>query len=385
MNSPPSSPPSAPPIKLPVAILGATGAVGQRFLALLADHPWFTIKHLIASDRSAGKTYAEATQWVLETPMPSQFAGMTVEQLDLDRLGGITIAFSALSASIAGDIETRLAAAGLIVFSNAAPHRMAPDVPLVIPEVNPDHLFLVGSQDHSNDGAVITNPNCSTVGLVLALAPLYRAFGIRRVSVVTEQALSGAGLVNGALMHLEDNVIPFIPGEEEKLAQETGKLLGKLKVSGSSTSDAEAVPDVDIEHASFPVSATCTRVPVRDGHLLAISLELETPASAQQIQEAWTNFRGLPQERELPSAPAAPLHVLEEQDAPQPSKHRNLEGGMAASIGRLRPDLFYGEEAGPEDARRGWKFITLSHNTVRGAAGGSILNAETWLAMTEAT
>lgn len=370
--------PSEAQAQIPVAILGATGAVGQRFVAMLAGHPWFVVKHLFASERSAGKTYAQATNWILETALPIEFAEHPVESLDLDELGdlgGVAIAFSALSAAVAGEIETSLASAGLLVFSNAGNHRMDRDVPLVVPEVNADHLALASCQSHASNGAIITNPNCSTIGLVLSLAPLHHAFGIRRVSLVTSQALSGAGLVNGALLKLDDNVIPFIGGEEEKLATETGKILGDLNLETAK----DGMPLFEIESASFPVSATCTRVPVTNGHLLSVSVELEEPASEEEVLDAWRNFKGIPQDRELPTAPAAPLHVLDDKDGPQPAKHRDLENGMAASVGRLRPDAFYGE-SGPK--QRGWKYITLSHNTIRGAAGGSLLNAELWLAMT---
>ena len=370
---------SSPTPKIPVAVLGATGAVGQRFLAMLANHPWFVVERLFASEQSAGKTYAQAVSWVLETPLPDEFADRQVESLGpglLSKLDDIPIAFSALAASIAGDVETLLADAGLLVFSNASNHRMDVDVPLVIPEVNPDHFALASCQSRTNGGAIIANPNCSTIGLVLSLAPLYHAFGIRRVSLVTSQALSGAGLVDGAILKLNDNVIPFIEGEEGKLATETGKLLGDLNVGISD----DGTPNFKVENATFPVSATCTRVPVTNGHLLSVSIELEEPATQQEIEAAWTDFQGLPQERILPTAPNAPIHVLKDRNGPQPAKHSNLENGMAASVGRLRPDAFYGENG---SKRRGWKFITLCHNTIRGAAGGALLNAELWLAMTE--
>lgn len=361
-------PPRSP---IPVAVLGATGAVGQRFLAQLADHPWFQIVRLFASPRSAGKPYRQAVSWVLESPMPPTLGALQVEALpDCSQgLGEVRIAFSALGAELAGSLELELSKAGVQVFSNASSHRMDPAVPLVVPEVNPDHLALA-SREQSEQGGIITNPNCSTIGLVMALGPLQHAFGLRRVSVVTEQALSGAGLIGGAFMQLQDNVLPFVPGEEEKLATETGKLLGKLE---------DSINGPRVVHADFPVSATCTRVPVRDGHLICVSIELEQPATGEELLKLWSEFRGLPQKLQLPSAPKRPLIVLEAQDAPQPALHRDLEAGMAASIGRLRPDTLYGEPLGTT-SRRGWKFITLSHNTIRGAAGGSVLNAELWLA-----
>ena len=358
-----------PKTSIPVAILGATGAVGQRFLALLDEHPWFRVERLFASEESAGKTYAEAVDWALETPLPKQFAGLGVELLNPDDLGGLVVAFSALSPDVAGELEAKVADAGLLVFSNAGSHRMDADVPLIVPEVNADHFALATGQQRS--GVIITNPNCSTVGLVLALAPIYRAFGLRRVSVVTQQALSGAGLIDGKLMELEGNVIPFIRGEEVKLAIEPGKLLGELMTNLGDGS----LPEFEIEHAEFPVSATCTRVPVTNGHLLSVQVEFDEPVTKDDVLDAWARFQGLPQTEHLPSAPARPVHYLDEDSAPQPALHVNLESGMAASIGRLRPDGVYGE-VGPK--RRAWKFITLSHNTIRGAAGGSILNAELW-------
>jgi aspartate-semialdehyde dehydrogenase len=362
------TPPTSP---LSVAILGATGAVGQRFIQQLEKHPWFKITRLFASPRSAGKPYGEAVNWVLDRPLSADLAQLQVEALPLagEGLGETRIAFSALTADLAGEVETQLAASGVHVFSNASSHRMDSLVPLVVPEVNPDHLELVPEAARQG-GSIITNPNCSTIGLVMALGPLLRNYGIRRVSVVTEQALSGAGLVDGGFMKLENNVLPLVSGEEEKLATETGKLLGTL----------EDTPEgLRVRHARFPVSATCTRVPVRDGHLICVSVELEQAATREELLQTWSEFRASAQELKLPSAPAHPLIVLDAPDAPQPALHCDLEGGMAASIGRLRPDTLFGEPA-KSTKRRGWKFITLSHNTVRGAAGGSVLNAELWLA-----
>ncbi|MFT7487055.1 MAG: aspartate-semialdehyde dehydrogenase [Candidatus Paceibacteria bacterium] len=355
-----------PPSPLPVAILGATGAVGQRFLCCLKNHPWFRIERLFASPRSAGKTYAEAVSWVLPEPIPTAFATLEVEALPAAGagLGIVRLAFSALDAGLAKDVESDLARSGITVFSNASSHRMDEQVPLVVPEINPGHLAL-GRQACTNGGAIITNPNCSTIGLVLAIGPLHEPFGIRRVSVVTQQARSGAGLVAGSFMELENNVLPFIPGEEAKLATETLKLLGELK-------------EGRIAPASFPVSATCTRVPVTEGHLICVSIELENPVTREELIKTWTQFRSLPQTLNLPTAPVRPVHWLEANDAPQALLHADLEDGMAISIGRLRPETLFGEPI-EEPRRRGWKFITLSHNTIRGAAGGSVLNAELWL------
>jgi len=365
----------------PVALLGATGAVGQRFVAQLAGHPWFRLARLFASEKSAGRTYGEAAPWNLETMLPEEAATLRVEAATPEALAalateGIAVAFSALDASFAEELERACAAGGTHVFSNAASHRLDPRVPLVVPEVNAEHLALFGEQVWHHpaaragrvSGQLVTNPNCSTIGLTLALAPLIARFGLRRVGLVSLQALSGAGLVDGRLRTLVDNVIPFIAGEEEKLAVETRKILGRL---GAGT-------PLVIEPSHVSVSATCTRVPVTDGHTLVVSIELEEPATASELRALFATFRARPQELGLPSAPGQPVHYLAEDDAPQPMLHRNLEAGMAASVGRLRPETLFGEPSlqNDERARRGWKFVTLSHNTIRGAAGGSLLNAE---------
>ena len=265
--------------KTPVAILGATGTVGQRFLTLLEDHPWFEVTALTASERSQGKPYRDAARWVQATPLPERFAGMevlpTAPPLDCP------LVFSALDASVAGDVETAFAQAGHLVVSNAKSHRLDADVPLVIPEVNPAHLELARRSPHA-PGAIVANPNCSTIGLVLALKPLADAFGIKKVSVVTMQAISGAGLPGVASYEIADNVVPYIPGEEDKMQAETRKILGD---------------------DNLILSAQCNRVPVLDGHLQCVSVELDRKADETELRDAWERFEAEPQKLDLPSAP----------------------------------------------------------------------------------
>lgn len=345
--TPPLPPPARP---IPVALLGATGAVGQRFVRLLDGHPWFRLERLCASERSAGRPYAEVVRWRLPGAPPRAVAERLVEPPPREGVAE-PLVFSALDASVAGELERACAGAGSLVVTNARNHRMDADVPLLVPEVNADHLGLLARGDRGA-GAIVANPNCSTIGVTLALAPLARAFGVRRAHVVTLQARSGAGLVGGDWLPLEDDVVPYIAGEEDKLETETAKILGALEGGA-------------IGPAGLAVSAQCNRVPVLDGHVACVSVELERAAEASEIVDAWRAFRGRPQELELPSAPRRPLHVIDTEDGPRPALHRDLEGGMAASVGRLRPCPLLG-----------WKFVTLSHNTVRGAAGGAILAAE---------
>ena len=334
--------------RIPVAILGATGSVGQRFVSLLANHPWFKIAHLTASERSAGKPYGEAVRWLQQAPLPREIAAMPL--LPTEPFA-VPLAFSAMDAAAAGPAEAAFARAGVLVVSNAKSHRYDADVPLLVPEVNAEHLAAASLQQYGA-GAILTNPNCSTIGIVLALKPIADAFGLRRVHVVTLQAVSGAGLPGVPSFEILDNVIPYIADEEEKIERETLKILGGF--------DGKAFKD-----ASIVVSAACHRVAVIDGHTLAISVETERKASTAEIRAAWEDFRAEPQELGLPSAPQRPIHYHERSDAPQPRLHRDLEGGMATSIGRLRPCANFGH-----------KFVALSHNTVRGAAGGAILVAE---------
>lgn len=347
---------SAPAGRLPVAVLGATGQVGQRFLSLLAAHPWFEVRAVTASPGSAGRRYAEAVRWTQTAPIPETARDLALAATEPAAAEGCALAFSALDSAAAADAEVEFARAGLVVVSNASSHRMDPDVPLVVPEVNPDHLDLADLQRHGEGGGrggvILTNPNCSTIGLVLALAPLDRAFGVERVHAVTLQALSGAGFPGVPSLLATDNVVPFIAGEEAKVETEPRKILGRF------TGRA-------IEPHPLTVSAACNRVPVVDGHTLCVSVKLGRRAALEEVREAWRSFRGEPQERRLPSAPEPPVVVLDGDDQPQPRLHRDLGGGMAVAVGRLRPcpllDL---------------RFVALSHNTVRGAAGGAILLAE---------
>jgi aspartate-semialdehyde dehydrogenase len=337
--------------KTEVGILGATGTVGQRFVQLLEDHPWFTATWLAASDRSAGKSYREAMSWQLEGAPPANVAARTVEECVPGR--GPKLVFSSMASNLAGDIEREFAQAGHIVVSNSGHYRMEPDVPLLVPEINPDHLGLLPIQRRQRgwSGAIVTNPNCAAVTVVMALAAL-KPFGLRRGVVTTLQAVSGAGYPGVPSLDALGNVIPYIGGEEEKVESETQKILGDL--------DGES-----IRALPMTLSATCTRVPAIDGHLATISLEFEREVTREQIVEALSGFRGVPQERELPSAPRRPVHVMEAPDRPQTRKDAGLERGMAASVGRIRPcPVFH------------WKLVALSHNTLRGAAGAAVLNAE---------
>lgn len=347
--------------RIPVAVLGATGSVGQRFLQLLARHPWFRVAEITASDRSAGKPYAEAADWYQDAALPPEIARLVVQRTDpaAEPLRS-PILFSALDAAVADQVEAPFAAAGHCVVSNARSHRMDADVPLMVPEVNAEHLALLDRQRFAlvegRRGGIITNPNCSTIGLTLALKPLHDAFGLEAVHVVTMQAVSGAGIPGVPSMQILDNLVPFIGGEEEKLEQETLKILGRL--------DGDA-----ITNASIRVGAACNRVPVIDGHTECVSVKLARPATQGQVRAAFEAFRGEPQRLQLPSAPAQPIHYLDARDRPQPRLDRNRDGGMATTIGRLRPCPLFD-----------YKFVLLSHNTLRGAAGGSILVAELALA-----
>ncbi len=339
--------------RVPVAVLGATGAVGQRFVALLEGHPWFEVREVQASARSAGKSYGDAVQWMLPTPIPEDVA-----KLRVGRVGesvAAELCFSALDTSIALDLERELAGQNKIVCSNASAWRMDPCVPLVVPEVNPEHLALMDAQTDW-PGTILTNPNCSTIGLTLALRPLQVAFGIESVSVVTLQALSGAGRPTASALDVLGNVVPFIPGEGEKLERETLKILGELTAQ-------------QIRPASFSVGAQCNRVPVLDGHMLCVTVDLTEQVSEAQLCSAWSEFAGAAAGLGLPSAPTPVVILHEEESGPQPRLHIDAGRGMAVHVGRVR---HRGEGS--------WQFVSLSHNTVRGAAGGSILLAELALA-----
>jgi len=338
--------------KVPVGILGATGVVGQRFVQLLEHHPWFEVAWLAASDRSEGRAYGEAARWRMKTALPSRVAEMRVSPAKPE--GAPRIIFAALDSSIAAELEPRFAEAGCAVVTNSSALRMQSDVPLVIPEVNPDHIALIDIQPwrKKSGGFVVTNSNCSAMGLVLALAPLHRQFGIETIMAVTMQAVSGAGYPGVPSLDILGNVIPYIAKEEEKMEEETGKLLGKLDGS-------------KIVQASFSMSAQCNRVAVEDGHTESIAVKLTKKVSAEQIIRAWSEFRGAAQELNLPSAPKNPVQYLTAPDRPQPRFDVDAGNGMTTTVGRLRP-------CGVLD----WKFTLLSHNTIRGAAGAALLNAE---------
>jgi aspartate-semialdehyde dehydrogenase len=339
--------------RIPVAILGATGSVGQRFIQLLARHPWFRVHEVIASDRSAGKSYLDAADWRLETLVPDDVAGLTVKSL-----GGeleSRLLFSGLDSSVAGEAEDDYADRGCAVISNSRNHRMAADVPLLIPEINPEHLEAIELQRgrRAGGGYIVTNPNCSVMGMAIALAPLERTFGIESVHITTMQAISGAGYAGVPSYAILDNVIPYIGGgEEEKIETEPRKILGGWREGAF----------VD---APMTISAQVNRVPTIDGHLMTMSVRLRNKASLAAVRETLESFTGEPQRLGLPSAPQRPIHYIDAPDRPQPRLDRDREGGMAVSVGRLRacPILDF-------------RLVALVHNTIRGAAGAAVLNAE---------
>jgi aspartate-semialdehyde dehydrogenase len=339
--------------KMKVAILGATGTVGQKFITLLADHPWFEIAELVASERSAGKTYKEACAWKQNGPIPANIAGLKVKSLAA-RLES-PVLFSGLDSSVAGEAEERYANQGHVVISNSRNHRMGNHVPLVIPEINPDHFSMISRQEH--DGAIITNSNCSTMFLAMALAPLHETFGVEAVQVTTMQAISGAGYPGVSSYDILGNIVPYIGGEEEKMEIEPQKILGTLV-------------DGRVSYANFAVSAQCNRVPVVDGHTETLSLSLRKKASLEEVKSVMAGFRGLPQELKLPSAPEHPILFIDEEDRPQPARDVWLENGMATIVGRLRPCNVLD-----------YRMVILGHNTLRGAAGAAVLNAEAMLRM----
>ncbi len=327
--------------------------VGQRFVSLLENHPWFDLAWIAASDRSAGKKYAEACNWRLRTPMPERVAAMTVHECR-PAAHSPQLLFASLDSKVAGEVEREFAQAGHVVVSNSSNYRMEADVPLLIPEVNPGHLALVRRQrkERGWKGMIVTNPNCTTVGLVMSLAPLEVTFGLEKVLMTSMQAVSGAGYPGVPTLDIMGNVIPHIANEEEKVERETHKLLGKLI-------------DGRVQPATCVVSAHCNRVPVEDGHTETVSVSLKKKASLADLINAWRQFRSVPQERALPSAPAHPIVVREEKDRPQVRLDVETEHGMAAVVGRLRPCPVLQ-----------FKYVALSHNTIRGAAGAALLNAE---------
>lgn len=339
--------------KISVGILGATGTVGQRFVQLLADHPWFQVTALAASDRSVGQRYADACHWLLPTPMPEAVRDLVVQPIE-PPLDECRLVFSALPSGVAQSTEERFARAGVAVCTNAAPHRMGADVPLLIPEVNPDHTALIDVQRKRRGwkGLIVASANCSTTQLVLGLKPLRDAFGLRRLSVVTMQAVSGAGYPGVPSLDILGNVVPFIPNEEDKVEEEPPKLLGTLRDGG-------------IAPAPFVVSAQCNRVPVRDGHTECVSVEFEREPEVDEVIAVLEGFRGPPEAASLPSSPPRPILVRREPDRPQPIRDCKEGRGMSVVVGRVRPcPVFH------------TRFVLLGHNTVRGAAGGSIHNAE---------
>ena len=338
--------------RVEVGVLGATGMVGQQFIRFLQGHPWFEVTWLGASWRSAGKKYIEAANWTLDGGVPESIAGQTVHEAK-PKEGAPKLMFSAMDASVAGEIEQAFAGAGHFVVSNSRNHRMEPDVPLLIPEVNAEHLAIIPAQRKNRgwDGAIVTNPNCSTITMALGLAPL-KPFGIRKILGATMQAISGAGYPGMPSMDIVGNVVPFIKNEEEKMESETQKILGDYA-------------DGKIEHLPAAVSAHCNRVAVVDGHTVAVSVELDQRPGVDALVDAIASYRGIPQQKNLPSAPRQPVHVMLDDYRPQPRKDALLENGMAVSVGRIRecPILDY-------------KMVILGHNTIRGAAGAAVLNAE---------
>ena len=339
--------------RIPVAVLGATGSVGQRFIQLLARHPWFRVHEVVASDRSAGKTYHDAADWRLETLVPDDVAALTVKSL-----GGeleSRLLFSGLDSSVAGEAEDDYANRGCAVISNSRNHRMAADVPLLIPEINPGHLDAIELQRKRRPGRgyIVTNPNCSVMGMAIALAPIEQQFGVEAVHVTTMQAISGAGYAGVASYAILDNVIPYIGGgEEEKIETEPRKILGGWSEN-------------KFTDAPMKISAQVNRVPTIDGHLMTLSAKLRRKASLDEVRAALESFSGEPQRLGLPSAPQRPIHFIDAPDRPQPRLDRDREHGMAVSVGRLRPCPILD-----------FRLVALVHNTIRGAAGAAVLNAE---------
>lgn len=338
--------------RIPVGILGATGTVGQRFVARLADHPDFRIAALAASEKSAGKRYGEACRWRLAAPAPAEIEATVLRRAEPDL--PCEIVFSALDAETAREIEPRFAAAGRFVFSNASAHRMEEDVPLLVPEVNAEHAALLPAQRERRGwtGGLVTNPNCSATELAMALAPLDRSFGVVEALVTTMQAVSGAGYPGVPSLDALGNIIPDIPGEAGKIESETRRILGRF-------ADGRVVP------AEIRISASTYRVPVEEGHTQSVSVRLARKADAAALVSAWNDFRGTPEVASLPSAPPRPIRYLDAPQQPQPRPWSERDGGMVVYIGGLRRCSILD-----------WKFTVVASNTVRGAAGGSVLNAE---------
>jgi aspartate-semialdehyde dehydrogenase len=325
--------------------------VGVRFIELLANHPWFKLEALAASERSTGRKFNDVVRWLPQASLSQNLLEMEVKPVDPKVLEDVDVVFSALPAEVAGDIEVKFAEAGFAVFSNARSHRMDEDVPILNPEVNPEHVFMVEEQKKRRgwNGFIVTNPNCTTAILTLSLKPIAEKFGIKKVIISTMQALSGAGYPGVPSLDIVDNVIPYIKGEEEKVQKETLKIMGE-----------------PFKQASFKVSASCHRVPTIDGHLEAVFVETEEKVKPEDVGRAMVEFIGEPQKLNLPTAPKPPIIVTLESDRPQPRLDRLSGGGMAVVVGRIRRD----------EALDGVKYLVLGHNTIRGAAGCSVLNAE---------
>ena len=341
------------PSRVPVAVLGATGAVGQAFVRLLATHPWFELVEVAASERSAGRPYEEAARWIGDDAMPSGVAKLTVLPCDPKSVRS-AIVFSALDSSVAGEVEAAFAKAGRAVLSNAKNYRMEPDVPLVIAEVNPDHLDLLEIQRKNRKwkGAIVTNGNCAAIAAVMPLAPLHESFGVTKVFVATMQAVSGAGYPGVPSLDILGNVIPYIKDEEPKLEAEVRKFLGRRV--------ADRIND-----APIVVSAHTNRVPVEHGHTVVMSVELERKADIAEVAKVLSSWRGASEACGLPSSPERPLIVADQPDRPQPRRDVNAGNGMSVTVGRVRRDTLF-------DVR----LVALGHNIIRGAAGASVLNAE---------
>jgi aspartate-semialdehyde dehydrogenase len=338
-----------------VGILGATGAVGQKFIRLLQGHPWFEIEALGASERSAGKKYKHAANWIEDVILPESIKEVTVKNCDPSEFSGVDFVFSGLDSSVAGGIEKAFASAGIPVISNAKNYRQNPTVPLLIPEINPDHTDLIKTQNFSTDGSgwIVTNPNCVAVPLSIALKPLYDAFGIEALILTTMQAVSGAGYPGVASLDILGNVVPFISGEEPKVGPETRKLLGTLE-------------GTELTRPEFAVQATATRVPTINGHMISATVKFKNaPVDINEVKAAYTNWKNPIADLELPFAPEELYKLHEEEKYPQPRLHADWENGMQLHLGRLRKAEVFDVS-----------FVAMAHNTIRGAAGGAILNAE---------
>ena len=344
-------------VKIPVGILGATGTVGQKFVLQLENHPWFEIRELAASQRSSGKRYEDAVNWIQPASMPESVRDIVVKECRPDLQ--CKVVFSGLDSSVAGEVEESFAQQGYWVFSNAKNHRMDLDVPLVVTELNPEHLKIIPQQQKVRgwEGAIVANANCSSIILALSIGPLHKMFGLERVHVVTLQAISGAGYPGESSIDILGNVIPFISGEEDKIETETQKILGALE-------------EESFQPAAFTVSSHATRVPVEEGHLECVSLSLKNKASIEEIIHCWEDFRGSKQVQSLPSSPRQPIAVTREKNRPQPRRDVEKYNGMSALVGRVRECPLFG-----------LKYVVLGHNTIRGAAGASVLNAELAVAM----